>query len=219
MNKLPAPSLPEWISAMLPDTIERYVVSIDSMRMHVMEAGQGRPVLLVHGNPTWSFLYRKVVQALSGEPLRLIIPDLIGLGLSDKPGDLGAHTIVNHSGWLGQFIDQLDLDGLIFVGQDWGGPIGLHALSSRTERVAGMVILNTAVGPPKPGFRPSFFHRLSRLPVLSHALFRVIGFPQNNLGAAQGDKSSISGQVSRAYRYPLRKLRERAGCRSALGYS
>ena len=192
-----------------PGTI-RYAVRLGSLRMHVMELGEGRPVLMLHGNPTWSFLYRKVASALTGEPLRLIMPDLIGLGFSDKPRDLGQHTLLAHSRWLGQLIDALGLDRLVFVGQDWGGPIGLHALSTRAERVAGTVILNTVLGPPRPGFRPTLFHRSSRLPVVSDALFRIGGFPQNVLALAQGDRRSVAGRVARAYRYPLRRLRDRA---------
>lgn len=177
--------------------------------MHVMEVGAGRPVLMLHGNPTWGFLYRKVAAALAGEPLRLIMPDLIGLGFSDKPRDMAAHQLSSHSRWLGRLIDELALDGLIFVGQDWGGPIGTHALRERAERTAGMVILNTALGPPRPGFRPTAFHRFSRMPVLSDAAFRLGGFPQNALALSQGRRRSIMGRVSRAYRFPLRRIRDR----------
>ena len=195
---------------MLPVGVTRYAARVGDHRMHVMELGEGRPVLMVHGNPTWGFLYRKVAAALAGERLRLIIPDLIGLGWSDKPRNLDAHTIEAHSRWLGQLIDDLELDGLIFVGQDWGGPIGLHAAIARAERVSGLVILNTVIGPPRPGFKPTLFHRLSQMPGLSDALFRLGGFPQNLLTIAQGDRRSILGKVARAYRYPLRRLRDRA---------
>ena len=71
------PSLPEWIARQLPQGGTRNLVDVGGHRMHVMEWGAGPPVLLVHGNPTWGFLYRKVVAALRGEPLRLIVPDLI----------------------------------------------------------------------------------------------------------------------------------------------
>jgi haloalkane dehalogenase len=177
--------------------------------MHVMEAGEGRPVLMLHGNPTWGFLYRKVVQELSGEPLRLIMPDLIGLGLSDKPRDAAEHQLDHHADWLGELVDGLGLEGVVFVGQDWGGPIGLCALEKRRERLAGLVILNTVVGPPRPGFRPTAFHRFSQMPVLSDLAFRGLGFPETALWIAQGDKSSIRGKVARAYRYPLRRFRDR----------
>lgn len=209
MKELPAPPMPQWLASMLPPGIRRYRADVGGYRMHVMEVGQGRPVVLLHGNPTWGFLYRKVAAALAGEPLRLIMPDIIGLGFSDKPDDMGAHQLASHGLWLGRLLDDLALEGLIFVGQDWGGPIGLHALSTRADRVAGMVILNTVVGPPRQGFRPTAFHRFSRVPVLSDAVFRLGGFPQNLLAMAQGRRRSMLGKVSRAYRFPLRRVRDR----------
>ena len=209
MNERPAPPLPRWLMSMLPAGIRRYCVDVGGYQMHVMEVGEGRPVLMLHGNPSWGFLYRKVAAALTGEPLRLIMPDLIGLGLSEKPRNMDEHQLVNHSRWLGRLLDDLALEGMIFVGQDWGGPIGLHALRTRADRVAGLVILNTVAGPPKPGFRPTAFHRFSRMPILSDAIFRLGGFPQNALALSQGSPRSMLGKVSRAYRYPLRRIRDR----------
>ena len=177
--------------------------------MHVMEIGSGRPVLMQHGNPTWGYLYRKVAQELSGESFRVILPDLIGLGLSDKPGDAKLHRLENHADWLGSLIDGLDIEGAIFVGQDWGGPIGGLAFAERPERLAGMVMLNSVMDRPREGFRPTSFHRFSAMPVVSDIVFRGAGFPQSALWSAQGDRSSIRGRVSRAYRWPLRKFRDR----------
>lgn len=218
MNRIAAPELPGWLDRQLP--FVRYRVDLGAYRMHVMEVGEGPPVLMLHGNPTWGYLYRKVVRALADGrpgpttgpwgrlPYRVILPDLIGLGLSDKPHSRCVHTLENHSRWLGALIDALDLHELTFVGQDWGGPIGLHALSSRQDRLHGMVILNTVIGPPKPGFRPTAFHRFARLPAVSDAAFRVFGFPQAALGAAQGDPHTITGEVADAYRWPLRSFRD-----------
>lgn len=208
MEKLPAPNLPDFIASELP--FDRYTLKIGPYRMHVMEQGDGRPVLMLHGNPTWGYLYRKVALELRGEKLRLIMPDLIGLGLSSKPNDASLHQLANHGAWIYELVEQLGLRSLIFVGQDWGGPIGLHALWRDPSRVAGMVILNTVVGPPRPGFRPTAFHRFAKLPGVSDAVFRGLGFPQAGLAMAQGDKSSIRGDVARAYRWPLRRLSDRA---------
>ena len=154
------PELPAWLEAMFPDGMRRRMVDVDGVDVHVAEWGRGQPVLLLHGNPSWGFLYRKVVAALRGE-LRLVVPDLVGLGLSDKPRDPSIHTLVNHGRWIGNLIDRLDLDDLIFVGQDWGGPIGLAALEHRAARLRGIVLLNTVVGPPRPGFKPTAFHRFA----------------------------------------------------------
>ncbi len=204
MNRLPAPALPGWIDAMLP--FERYRVRAGGLALHVMEQGAGRPVLMLHGNPSWGFLWRKVAAELVGEPLRLVMPDLAGLGLSDKPRDARFHSIERHAELVGELIDGLDLRDLVLVVQDWGGPIGLRALADRPERLGALVILNTVVGPPRPGFRPTAFHRFARLPGLADLVFRGVGFPQLWLGMVQGDKRSIRGDVSRAYRWPLRGL-------------
>src|SRR5947207_800196 len=84
----------------------------------------------------------------------------------------------------------------VSVGQDWGGPIGLRALADRRERLAGLVVLNTVVGPPRPGFKPTAFHRFARLPLVADGVFRLLGFPQNAMRFAQGDRGSIRGEVA-----------------------
>lgn len=201
--------MPAWLSEQLPRGVTRSLVDVGDRKMHVMEWGTGRPVLLVHGNPTWGFLYRRVVEELLGEPFRLVVPDLVGLGFSDRCSP-SEHTLRNHSDWLGALVDALDLRDLIFVGQDWGGPVGLGALARRPSRVAGMVLLNTVVGPPRPGFKATAFHRFARLPVVSQLVFRCLAFPQTVLAAAQGDRRSIRGSVAAAYRYPLRGLSRNA---------
>src|SRR3954470_1760980 len=144
------------------------MISTAGERMHVLEWGpvDGPPILLVHGNPTWGFLWRKVVASVrakrGGDQLRLIVPDLIGLGLSSKP-EIPAHTLAHHADWLGHTIDQLIPGPLVLVAQDWGGPIGLLAMAARKARLRGIVLGNTAVSPPAPGFKRTMFHRLSQL--------------------------------------------------------
>lgn len=214
MERGAAPPLPDWIARQLPDGVRRTLVDVGGRRMHVMEWGEGRPVLLLHGNPTWGFLYRKVAAALAGSPLNLIVPDLVGLGFSDKPRDGREHRLDRHAEWLGALLDGLagegGLEGLVFVAHDWGGAIGLRALADRPSLLRGLVLLNTVVSPPRPGFRPTSFHRLARLPLLSDLLFRGFAFPQALLHRVQGDPTSISGDVARAYRFPLAGLRNSA---------
>jgi haloalkane dehalogenase len=195
---------------MFPEGMRRRMVDVDGVRIHVAEWGPpgAPPVLMLHGNPSWGFLYRKVVAALAGHPLRLVVPDLVGLGCSDKPRDPSIHTLVHHGRWIGNLIDRLGLDDMIFVGQDWGGPIGLYALEHRLERVRGVVLLNTVVGPPRPGFKPTPFHRFARLPVVSDLLFKL-GFPQIGMTFAQGDPRSILGFTALAYWWPLRAVADR----------
>jgi haloalkane dehalogenase len=198
------PPLPDWLAAELP--FARSVVDVGGHRLHVMEAGEGPAVLLLHGNPTWGFLWRRVVRRLTDRPLRLVFPDLVGLGLSDKPRDPRLHTLENHAAWIDRLVEALALSRFVFVGHDWGGPIGLRMLANRPERAAGLVLMNTVAGPPRPGSRPTAFHRLANLPVVSTVLFRGLGFPQRALDRVQGDRASIHGNVARAYRWPLRGL-------------
>jgi haloalkane dehalogenase len=175
-----------------------------------MEAGDGPAVVLLHGNPTWSFLWRRVAAALAGSPLRLVMPDLAGLGLSEKPRDPGFHTVARHARAVGDLLDAIVPHGpIVLVVHDWGAPIGLLALAARPGRLAGLVLTNTGVGPPQPGARPLPFHRFAHLPVVSDVAFRLLGFPQNALHLSQADRCSISGDVARSYRWPLRRVPDR----------
>jgi haloalkane dehalogenase len=209
------PPLPDWIEAQLPAGVRRQLVDVGGERMHVMEWGpaDGRTVLLLHGNPTWSFLWRKVVAAIRARPggdrLRLVAPDLVGLGLSSKPA-AAAHSIAQHAEWLGALIDRLAPGPIVLAAQDWGGPIGLCAMRTRRDRLRGLVLGNTAVSPPSPKFKPTLFHRLARLPIASNVLFEWLGFPLGVLHLSQGDRGSIRGEVARAYRWPLAKRADRA---------
>jgi cis-3-alkyl-4-acyloxetan-2-one decarboxylase len=209
MKKLPPPDFPPWLALQLP--FERYQVQIGPYRMHVMERGRGTPVLMLHGNPTWGFLWRRVAAELRGAPLRLVMPDLVGFGFSDKPRDLGWHTLERHASQVAELIEKLGLDRFILVVHDWSGPIAGVALEMvGGKRVAGAVILNTALTPPRPGARRTPFHRFARMRIVSDLAFRLFGFPQAMLALAQGDRSSIRGAIARAYRVPLRGLQNNA---------
>lgn len=193
--------MPFWISEQLP--FDRYVIDVgDGLRMHVMEQGEGTPVLSLHGNPTWGYLSRKIAAELEGEPIRLIMPDLIGLGFSDAPADRRAHTLENHSDWVLSLLRQLDLESVVAVVQDWGGPIGVHAMSRLPGLMRGLVVANTSLGAPKPGFKPTTFHRFfsNRLGAASVEVIR----PHHWLSFAQNDRSSIDRLAKRSYAYPLR---------------
>lgn len=110
-------------------------------RVHYVDKGEGPPVVMFHGNPTWSFLYRKVIGQLKGR-FRCIAMDYPGFGLSERPAGYG-YTSAEHAQVVGKLVDHLGLDGFIVVGQDWGGPIGMTVALERADRVAGMVFANT----------------------------------------------------------------------------
>ena len=110
-------------------------------RVHYIDEGDGPPLLLCHGNPTWSFLYRHIVVALR-DRFRCIAPDYLGFGLSERPDGFG-YTIAEHASVLGEFVDHLGLDRYLTMGQDWGGPISMAVAVGRAQRVRGVVLGNT----------------------------------------------------------------------------
>ena len=149
--------------------------------MHYVDEGAGDPVLMLHGNPTWSFLYREFIAALSGTH-RAVAPDHIGFGLSDKPADESAYTLEAHVRNLEALVLALDLRRVTLVVQDWGGPIGLAVAARHPERVRAIVVLNTfGFYPPVDGMDPERLRlpaplRLMRTAGLGDLLVRRLGF-------------------------------------------
>ncbi len=130
------------------DHQSRYASVGDGLRLAYVEAGpaDGAPVLLLHGEPSWSFLYRKVIPVLAEAGLRAIAPDLIGFGRSDKPAEVADHGYARHVEWIRAFaFDVLDLRGVTLVGQDWGGLIGLRLVAEHPDRFARVVAANTGL--------------------------------------------------------------------------
>ncbi len=117
----------------------------DGLRMHYVDEGAGDPVLLLHGEPTWAFLYRKMIPPLTGSA-RVVAPDYFGFGRSDKPLRIEDYSYDFHYGSIERLADELDLRGTTVVVQDWGGPIGLRLAVERPDRVERLVILNTGIG-------------------------------------------------------------------------
>ena len=117
----------------------------DGLRMHYVHEGEGDPVLCLHGEPTWSYLYRKMIPTLS-RAARVVAPDYLGFGRSDKPTDRGWYSFDRHYGSILGLVESLELERLTVVVQDWGGPIGMRLAVEQAERVARLVILNTGVG-------------------------------------------------------------------------
>jgi haloalkane dehalogenase len=111
--------------------------------MRYVDEGRGDPVLLLHGEPTWSFLWRRIIPQLPG---RVVAPDLIGFGRSDKPADIGWYSYDRHVDSIVRLVEELGLTALTLVVHDWGGPIGLRVAVEHAERVDRLVILNTGIG-------------------------------------------------------------------------
>jgi haloalkane dehalogenase len=125
------------------------------LRMHYVEAGQGDPILCLHGEPSWCYLYRKMIPTLS-KLGRVIAPDLIGFGRSDKPVGKDAYTYALHHDALAEFVKALDLKRVTLVCQDWGGLLGLPIAMEMPERFSRLVVMNTGLPvsgkPLTPGF-------------------------------------------------------------------
>ena len=125
----------------------RYAELPDGLRMHYVDEGprDGETVLLLHGQPTWSYLYRTTAARLAALGLRVVAPDLIGFGRSDKPAARTAHSVRAHVDWLAAFVHSAGLDGITAVVQDWGGPLGLGVLAGEPARFRRVVAANTAL--------------------------------------------------------------------------
>ena len=132
--------------ASLPDfPFEPHYIEQDGLRMHYVDEGAGDPILLLHGEPTWSFLYRKMIPPLARVG-RVVAPDYFGFGRSDKPTNQRWYTYDRHYESIRRLAEELDLRSLTVVVQDWGGPIGMRLAVEEPGRVARLVVLNTGVG-------------------------------------------------------------------------
>ena len=129
----------------------RYVEVADpdggALRMHYVDAGppEAAPILCLHGQPTWSYLYRKMIPPLADAGHRVVAPDFIGFGRSDKPSERSDYTYARHVDWLKSFLDALDLNDITLFCQDWGGLIGLRAAAEQPGRFARIVAANTGL--------------------------------------------------------------------------
>lgn len=180
-------------------------------QMHYVDVGprDGRPVLLVHGNPTWGYLYRKFIPALVAAGNRAIVPDHLGFGRSDKPSGADLYRIPRHAYRLEALLESLDLRGAVLVPHDWGGPIGLFWATRHPERVDGLFIINTIAHRLRRTMLSSRAKRL-RLPAPLHFLRTPLvgellvqgldAFPRLMLGPGIENRDRITPPIRRAYK-------------------
>jgi haloalkane dehalogenase len=180
---------------------EPHYTELDGLRLHYVDEGEGEPVVCFHGEPTWSYLYRKMLPPLVASGRRVICPDYAGFGRSDKPTDQDWYTYDRHVDLVTRLLAELDVQGVTAVVQDWGGPIGLRWAVENPERVARLVILNTGLftGRVSKGFMAwrDFAERNPDLPV-----GMVVG------GATA---SHVPGDVVAAYEAPFPTPESKAG--------
>lgn len=191
----------------------RYVKVSDGT-LHYVDEGSGPVLLFVHGNPTWSFLYRHVIRGLKHR-FRCIALDHLGFGLSEKP-EAADYTPLAHSNRLGEFIDALGLNRVTLVVQDWGGPIGLYWAVSNKERIDRLVVLNTVGFPFSSEYvsarRWGFYaaHQIAHNPILVRLLFQLTGLGVS--GAIRwgvSDRRKITRQILAGYLLPFPNARSR----------
>lgn len=122
-------------------------VDVDGLRMHVVDEGprDGQVVLLLHGQPDWSYLYRKMIPPIVEAGHRVVVPDMIGMGRSDKPTDIHTHTVNAHVAWWESLIAAMGLEDITFFGQDWGGFTGLMVVSEHPELFRRVMVSNTGL--------------------------------------------------------------------------
>jgi pimeloyl-ACP methyl ester carboxylesterase len=149
-----APRTPDECFASLPGLVAapRYVDDLpgfEGLRMHYLDTGPSEArhtFLCLHGEPTWGYLYRRMIPALAGAPARVVVPDLFGFGRSDKPREDAWYTFTRHRDSLTAFVERLDLRGATLVVQDWGGLLGLTLPMDMPGRFARLLVMNTALG-------------------------------------------------------------------------
>lgn len=195
--------LPDYANKFLSDNYKSYFVEVEpGIKVHVLEVGSGFPVFLQHGNPTSGFLYRKLAEQLPLERVRLIMPTLVGLGFSSKV-PASEHTLANHVRWINAALQQLQLTELVYVGQDWGGPIGMGALAQSPDLIKGAVLLNTGFDAPTEEADISPAHGAVKTPVVGELLLEVFFSIFDQLHRLQGDPDSLMGDVADLYRRPV----------------
>jgi haloalkane dehalogenase len=131
----------------------------ETIRMHYVDEGprEADPVLMMHGEPSWSYLYRTMIPVIVAAGFRAIAPDLIGFGRSDKPSDRASYSYQSHVDWMHAFVGALDLRRVTFVGQDWGGLIGLRLVAEDPDRFDRVVVANTGLPTGDQPLTDAFF--------------------------------------------------------------
>ena len=179
---------------------------VNGWRMHYIDEGTGTPVVLLHGNPTWGFLYRDFVDPLTRAGHRVVIPDMIGFGLSEKPTREDTHSLDGHIANLTGLLRSLDVRRATVVCHDWGGPTGLGFALSNPGRVAALVVMSTWAWPLPPAqFHTRIFPwRMMHAPLIGPYLLG-----RHNALAARGiylsvvDREKFRARAQHAYEWVL----------------
>jgi haloalkane dehalogenase len=182
-------------------------VEVDGLRLHHLDEGSGPTVLCFHGEPSWGYLYRHMLDRLVGEGHRVVCPDLVGFGRSDKPTDQTWYTYERHCETVTRHLEALELDDVTVVVQDWGGPIGLRWAVEHADQVGRLVILNTGLftGRVSKGFMAwrEFAERTPDLPIgMIIQGATTTDLPENVVAAYEAPFPNAESKAG-AQRFPL----------------
>jgi haloalkane dehalogenase len=185
-----------------------HYIDINGLRMHYVDEGpaNANPVLLLHGVPTWSFVYRNMINKIACAGYRVIVPDLIGFGRSDKPKNKSDHSYQAHIEWIKTFIGLLDLKNITLFGHDWGSLIGLRIAAEQPELFAGIIISN--------GMLPTGEQKMHFKFKLWKFITRCSPFLPVGLIISSGMNSSLTKEERMAYKAPFPSSKYKAGIRA-----
>ena len=189
---------------------ESHCLDLEMGRMHYVDEGNGEPLVMVHGNPTWSFLYRHLIKQLAPK-YRCVAPDQIGFGLSDKPTDW-TYSPAEHAQNLTALIERLDLEDITLVVQDWGGPISLSYAMDQPENVKRLVIMNTWMWPVDRDWYYVAFSRFTGGSLGRYLIRRFNFFARVIMPQSYGSRSRLTEEIHQHYLKPLEVQAERKGC-------
>ena len=195
---------PSWIPEHLYP-FESHYLDVHGARIHYVDEGTGPVLLFLHGNPTWSFLYRNFVLGLR-DSFRCIALDLPGFGLS-AAGEGYGHDAQAHAGAVDAFVTGLDLRGVTLIGQDWGGPVGLTVATRHPDRFKGFILGNTWAWRLNGILHFEFFARVMGSPIAKLAIGRANAFV--NVMIPLGTQTKVSDEIMNAYRGPFNTLDSR----------
>ena len=207
-----APIVPPEIKQLYP--FESHFINVNGYRLHYLDEGKGRnTVVLLHGNPTWSFLYRNFIPRLA-KSCRVIAPDYLGFGLSEKPAEESAYSLDGHIANLIGLLDAIEAENVTVVMHDWGGPIGFGYTQARKEKAKGLVILNTwcHTGEPSEFHRSPFTWRILHAPVLGQLLLKRRNLlVERTIYLSVWHRERLTPTVLDAYRFPFPDYDSRTG--------
>lgn len=201
------PQIPESLRKLYP--FRTRSLSVEGQKMSFVDEGapDAPALLMLHGNPTWSFLYRKTIPK-AAERFRVIAPDYVGFGLSDKPRTPGYHTLERHIANLTALIDALKLQKITFVMHDWGGPIGLGYATAHPENVQRLLMINTWAFVPDASFQLPLGLRLIRGPLGDLLIDKLNAMVTR--GIPGGTRHKLPREVLAGYELPFANPQDRA---------